>query len=141
VISRDGVWATVLAKTCMRAIDAHLCQSHGLLPQKISVRLPKRSTLLVFPTVYEDSLDMVAFYRPRSEEFTEHLWHLRQEERGVRFLEAEWRFVCDAHLVVTAYQGRDDLGFEFADATHDAIRSIMTDVAFWNRVLTSTQAA
>jgi hypothetical protein len=104
------------------------------------VRLPKRSTLLVFPTVYEDSFDMVAFYRPHSEAFTEHLWRLRQR-LGVPTLATEWRHVCDAHIVATAYQSRDDMDFEFADATDDAKRAIMTDVAFWGRVLTSTQAA
>lgn len=138
--NRDHVWAQVFAKACMRAIDGHLCQSHGPFPHKLSFRLPKRATALVFPSVYEDSLDIIAFYRPHSEAFTE--WRLRQQQNyGLRALEAEWHHLCDAHIVATAYQNRDDLDFEFAGATADAKHAIMTDIAFWNRVLTSTQAA
>lgn len=132
---RDNVWATVFAKACMRAINDHLCQSDGLLPHKLSVGLPKRATMLVIPTLHDDSLEITAFYRPRSEEFTEHMWRLRQSR-----LEAEWRHLCDAHIAMIAYP-TGDLDFDFADATPEAKREIVTDVAFWNRVLSSARAA
>jgi hypothetical protein len=72
---------------------------------------------LVFPTVYEEQSRhgrvLPAALRGM------HRTPVASEAEARRPIAAEWRHVCDAHIVATAYQSRDDMGFEFADATDE----------------------